>query len=185
MAVESLIDTGATGVALPYALTQRLDLKRGPALEIVTAIDVIPGHLATLVGGAYPGPAWSTRVGVVEHTDEPVDDSCLLCVNHRSFLRLSGKQSRLFFPSLTPHPFREHLVDRGCSLFRTKGVFDDDPGRYRVKSAFPSHRQNVNDLVVVRGNLEQIDDRSAQRTQHFGCIGVIVTVRLNFREKSA
>ena len=48
VAVEFLVDTGATGVALPHALAQQLGLRHGPAVEIVTASDVIPGYLVTL-----------------------------------------------------------------------------------------------------------------------------------------
>ena len=46
--VEFLLDTGASDVAIPAALAQRLKLRRGPEIEIITASDVIPGYLVTL-----------------------------------------------------------------------------------------------------------------------------------------
>ena len=48
VAVEFLIDTGATDVAVPHRLAQRLGLRRGPPVKIVTASDVITGYLVTL-----------------------------------------------------------------------------------------------------------------------------------------
>jgi len=48
VAVELLIDTGATDVAVPHGLAQRLGLKRGPPVEIVPASAVISGYLVTL-----------------------------------------------------------------------------------------------------------------------------------------
>ena len=41
--VQFLLDTGATDVALPHVLTQRLGLERGVPVEIKTASDVVPG----------------------------------------------------------------------------------------------------------------------------------------------
>ena len=46
--VEFLLDTGASGVALPHALALRLGLVDGPPVEIITASDVVPGYLVTL-----------------------------------------------------------------------------------------------------------------------------------------
>lgn len=46
--VEFLLDTGATNVAIPPALAERLNLRRGPEVEIRTASDIIPGYLVTL-----------------------------------------------------------------------------------------------------------------------------------------
>ena len=46
--VKFLLDTGATDVAIPPALAQRLKLRRGPKVEITTANDVIPGHMVIL-----------------------------------------------------------------------------------------------------------------------------------------
>ena len=42
---EFLLDTGATDVAIPPALAERLKLRRGPEVEIRTASDIIPGYL--------------------------------------------------------------------------------------------------------------------------------------------
>ena len=46
--VKFVLDTGATDVAIPPALAQRLKLRRGPKVEITTANDVIPGHMVIL-----------------------------------------------------------------------------------------------------------------------------------------
>ena len=48
VAVEFLLDTGATDVAIPPALGRQLKLRRGAEVEIETASDVIPGYLVTL-----------------------------------------------------------------------------------------------------------------------------------------
>ena len=80
--VEFLLDTGATGVALPHALAQRLGLVSGPPVEIVTASDVIPGYLVTL-DEVSVGPLSLHRVrgSVSEHR---IGDQVLLGM---SFLR--------------------------------------------------------------------------------------------------
>ena len=46
--VKFVLDTGATDVAIPPALAQRLKLRRGPEVEITTANDIIPGHMVIL-----------------------------------------------------------------------------------------------------------------------------------------
>ena len=48
VAVEFLLDTGATDVAIPPALGRQLKLRRGAEVEIETASDIIPGYLVTL-----------------------------------------------------------------------------------------------------------------------------------------
>jgi len=48
VAVEFLLDTGATDVAIPPTLARQLSLTRGAEVEIHTASDVIPGYLVTL-----------------------------------------------------------------------------------------------------------------------------------------
>lgn len=53
--VEFLLDTGASDVAIPPTLTQRLKLRRDPEVEAITASDVIPGYLVTL-GDVSTGP---------------------------------------------------------------------------------------------------------------------------------
>ena len=80
--VEFLLDTGATGVALPHALALRLGLVSGPPVEIVTASDVVPGYLVTL-DEVSVGPLSLHRVrgSVSEHT---IGDQVLLGM---SFLR--------------------------------------------------------------------------------------------------
>ena len=45
---DFLLDTGATDVAIPPALAQRLKLRRGPEVEIITASEIIPGYIVTL-----------------------------------------------------------------------------------------------------------------------------------------
>ena len=80
--VEFLIDTGATGVAIPPAVARRLKLRRGPKVEITTASDVIPGHLVIL-DEVSVGPLTLKRVrgSVSEHM---IGDEVLLGM---SFLR--------------------------------------------------------------------------------------------------
>ena len=80
--VEFLIDTGATGVAIPPAVARRLKLRRGPKVEITTASDVIPGHLVILDEVSL-GPLSLKRVhgSVSEHS---IHDEVLLGM---SFLR--------------------------------------------------------------------------------------------------
>lgn len=82
VAVEFLLDTGASDVAIPPALARRLKLKRGPDVEITTASDVIPGYLVTLDEVSL-GPLALTRVrgSVSEHS---IGDQVLLGM---SFLR--------------------------------------------------------------------------------------------------
>ena len=46
--VEFLVDTGASGVAIPHALAMQLGLESGIPMQIETASDVIEGYLVTL-----------------------------------------------------------------------------------------------------------------------------------------
>ena len=46
--VEFLLDTGASGVAVPPALADRLGLKRSLRVEVVTATEVVPASLVRL-----------------------------------------------------------------------------------------------------------------------------------------
>ena len=46
--VVLLLDTGATGVAVPPTLADRLGLERGLPVEIVTATEVVPASLVWL-----------------------------------------------------------------------------------------------------------------------------------------
>ena len=80
--VEFLLDTGASDVAIPPALARRLELRRGPEVEIITASDVIPGYLVTLDDVSI-GPISLKRVrgSVSEHS---IGDEVLLGM---SFLR--------------------------------------------------------------------------------------------------
>ena len=48
VAVEFLLDTGATDVAIPPAIARQLRLTRGVEVEIETASDIVPGYLVTL-----------------------------------------------------------------------------------------------------------------------------------------
>ena len=59
--VQFLLDTDATDVAIPPALAERLNLRRGPEVEIRTASDIIPGYLVTLDKVSL-GPLALTRV---------------------------------------------------------------------------------------------------------------------------
>ena len=80
--VEFLLDTGATAVAIPPALAERLNLRRGPDVEIRTASDIIPGYLVTLDEVSI-GPLALTRVrGSV--SERSIGDEVLLGM---SFLR--------------------------------------------------------------------------------------------------
>lgn len=80
--VEFLLDTGATDVAIPPALAERLNLRRGPEVEIRTASDIIPGYLVTLDEVSI-GPLALTRVrGSV--SERSIGDDVLLGM---SFLR--------------------------------------------------------------------------------------------------
>ena len=82
--VEFLLDTGATNVAIPPALAERLNLRRGPEVEIRTASDIIPGYLVTLDEVSI-GPLALTRVRVRGSVSErSVGDEILLGM---SFLR--------------------------------------------------------------------------------------------------
>ena len=80
--VEFLIDTGATGVAIPPAVARQLKLRRGPEVEITTASNVIPGYLVILDEVSL-GPLTLERVrgSVSEHM---IGDEVLLGM---SFLR--------------------------------------------------------------------------------------------------
>lgn len=82
VAVEFLLDTGATDVAIPPALARQLRLTRGVEVEIQTASDVIPGYLVTL-DEVNIGPLSLKRVrgSVSEHR---IGDQVLLGM---SFLR--------------------------------------------------------------------------------------------------
>ena len=79
---DFLLDTGATDVAIPPALAQRLKLRRGAEVEIITASEIIPGYIVTL-DEANLGPLSLERVrgSVSEHT---IGDEVLLGM---SFLR--------------------------------------------------------------------------------------------------
>ena len=77
---EFLLDTGATDVAIPPALAERLNLRRGPEVDIRTASDVIPGYLVTL-DEVSVGPLALTRV---RGSERAIGDEVLLGM---SFLR--------------------------------------------------------------------------------------------------
>ena len=80
--VEFLIDTGASGVAIPPAVARRLKLRRGPKVDITTASDVIPGYLVILDEVSL-GPLSLKRVhGSV--SEQSIHDEVLLGM---SFLR--------------------------------------------------------------------------------------------------
>lgn len=91
--VEFLLDTGATGVALPHALAQRLGLVSGPPVEIVTASDVVPGYLVTL-DEVSVGPLSLHRVrgSVSERT---IGDQVLLGMSFLRHFELSQRGGSL------------------------------------------------------------------------------------------
>lgn len=91
--VKFLIDTGATGVAIPPALARRLELRRGPDVEITTASDVIPGYLVTLDDVSI-GPLSLKRVrgSVSEHS---IGDEVLLGMTFLRHFELSQRGNRL------------------------------------------------------------------------------------------
>ena len=91
--VEFLLDTGATGVALPHALAQRLGLVSGPPVEIVTASDVVPGYLVTLDEvGVGPLSLHRVRGTVSERT---IGDRVLLGMSFLRHFELSQRGGRL------------------------------------------------------------------------------------------
>ena len=91
--VEFLLDTGATGVALPHALAQRLGLVSGPPVEIVTASDVVPGYLVTL-DEVSVGPLSLHRVrGTV--SERTIGDQVLLGMSFLRHFELSQRGGRL------------------------------------------------------------------------------------------
>ena len=86
---EFLIGTGATGVAIPPALAERLNLRRGPEVEIRTASDVIPGYLVTL-DEVRVGPLALTRVrGSV--SERSIGDEVLLGMSFLKHFELSQR----------------------------------------------------------------------------------------------
>ena len=90
---EFLIDTGATGVAIPPDLARRLKLRRGPEVEITTASDVIPGYLVTL-DEVSVGPLTLKRVrgSVSEHS---IGDQVLLGMSFLRHFELSQSRGTL------------------------------------------------------------------------------------------
>ena len=91
--VEYLLDTGASDVAIPPGLAQRLKLRRGPEVEIITASDVIPGYLVTLDDVSI-GPLSLKRVrgSVSEHS---IGDEVLLGMSFLKHFELSQRDRAL------------------------------------------------------------------------------------------
>ena len=89
VAVEFLLDTGATDVAIPAALARRLKLARGAEIEIETASEVIPGYLVTL-DDVTIGPLSLKRVrGSV--SERSIHDEVLLGMSYLRHFELSQR----------------------------------------------------------------------------------------------
>ena len=93
VAVEFLLDTGATDVAIPPALARRLNLRRGAEVEIQTASDVIPGYLVT-VDDVSIGPLTLKRVRV-SVSDRLIGDEVLLGMSFLRHFELSQRGRNL------------------------------------------------------------------------------------------
>ena len=93
VAVEFLLDAGATDVAIPTALARRLKLRRGPEIEIETASDVVPGYLVRL-DDVTIGPLWLKRVrGSV--SERSIHDEVLLGMSFLRHFELSQRGGSL------------------------------------------------------------------------------------------
>ena len=91
--VQFLLDTGATDVALPHGLAQRLGLERGVPIKIKTASDVVPGYLVTL-DEVSVGPLTLRRVrgSVSEHA---IHEEVLLGMSFLRHFQLSQEGNSL------------------------------------------------------------------------------------------